>query len=186
MGGAHAPQGDTGVVSTRPGGEGEWKGMDDHPRRARPARMLSRRVAGRCEDHDSEITSGRSGRMAAGRHFRGNRKQVIDRPGGLDTDDREGPLESGSMFGGEKKAPGERPKLLGDRGPENESGIPNGNHRVSGGDEPTVNPRHRASRATSGSANSQGIHCCRAFTAHGCRTPGSTRHAEWRIGDLNP
>ena len=148
--------------------------------------MLSRRVARGCEDHDSEIAFGRFGRMTAGRHFSGDHKQVIDRPNGLDTDDRERPLESGGMLGRKKEATGERPKLLGNRGPEHEPGIPHGNHRVSGGDEPAVNPRYCGSRATFGSADSQGIHCCRASTAHGRRTPGSTRHAEWRIGDLNP
>jgi len=144
--------------------------------------MLSRRVARGCEDHDSEIAFGRFGRMTAGRHFSGDRKQVTDRPSGLDTDDRQGPLESGGMLGRKKEAADERPKLLGDRGPEHEPGIPHGNHRVSGGDEPAVNPRHRASPVTFSSANSQGIHCCRALTAHGCRKPGSNRHALTRNG----
>ena len=112
---------------------------------------------------------------------------MLDGPGWFDADDLQRPPESGGMTGGEKETATERAKLFGNGGPEHEAGVPDGDHRLSRRNKTAIDPRHHfRARATFGSADSQGIHRCRAFTANGCRTPGSTHHAEWRIGDLNP
>ena len=149
--------------------------------------MLGRCVAGRREHHDPQVRFGRAGGMAPGRHLRGHLEKMLDGPGWFDADDLQRPPEASAMRGGEEETTTERTELFGDRSPENEAGVPDGDHRLGGGNKMAVDPRHHSrARATFGSADSQGIHRCRAFTADGCRTPGSTRHAEWRIGDLNP